>query len=295
MKSKGALEQHPLSAMFPAMSQDELAALARDIKEHGQREAVILFDGKVLDGWHRYLACDIAGVKCVTIKHDGSDPVVFALSRNLHRRHLTASQRAAAVVAASTWRPRGAAGHSVNTEPGSGLTEPGKPAKSAPGADLESAAQMAKVAEVGVRTIEQAKEAQRAGLGDAVRDGRVSAKRATEVAKLSPKQRERAVQAIERGEKPKIRSPKVAPTDSSLAEIERLKALLAERQDALDELADTAASVEAIKGDSAFQEMQALRAELRVVKQRRDALMRENAELVKQVKAMRRRLDKAVA
>jgi hypothetical protein len=47
---------------------------------------------------------------------------------NLHRRHLTGSQRAAAVVACSEWRPG-----------------PGRPENCAPGAQLPTAAQMLNV------------------------------------------------------------------------------------------------------------------------------------------------------
>jgi hypothetical protein len=57
------LEQHPLSAAFPSMPENEIAALALDIESHGQREPGITLDGMVLDGWHRYLACHRLGVQ----------------------------------------------------------------------------------------------------------------------------------------------------------------------------------------------------------------------------------------
>lgn len=156
--------QHPLSAAFPAMSEDDLAALATDIAAHGQREPGVLYEDQVLDGWHRHQACERAGVEFVAVEYTGSDPVAFVISRNAHRRHLTASQRAAAVVMCAEWKPRG---------------------KSAPGADL-SAKQMAEAAQVGTRTIEQAKAAVRAGLGGAVRDGMMSVRAAEAVAKGEP-------------------------------------------------------------------------------------------------------------
>ena len=59
---KTKFEQHPLSAAFPAMPEVDLEALAEDIKAHGQREPGLLHEGMVLDGWHRYLACEKAGV-----------------------------------------------------------------------------------------------------------------------------------------------------------------------------------------------------------------------------------------
>jgi hypothetical protein len=50
----------PLSAAFPSMPEKEIEALTLDIEAHGQREPGVLLDGMVLDGWHRYLACDTA-------------------------------------------------------------------------------------------------------------------------------------------------------------------------------------------------------------------------------------------
>jgi hypothetical protein len=115
------LTQHPLSAAFPAMSADDFQALKDDIEVNGQREPVMLYEGMVLDGWHRYRACVELGLKPQQFTFGDTDPVAFVKSQNLHRRHLTASQRAAAVVACSAWvpsnigRPRGAPGASLGT------------------------------------------------------------------------------------------------------------------------------------------------------------------------------------
>ena len=98
--------QHPLSAAFPAMSDEDFQALKDDIEVNGQREPVMLFEGMVLDGWHRYRACAELGLSVEKFTFSATDdPVAFVLSHNLHRRHLSASQRAAAVVACSEWQP----------------------------------------------------------------------------------------------------------------------------------------------------------------------------------------------
>jgi hypothetical protein len=39
------------------MPENETRGLAEDIEKHGQREPGVLLEGMVLDGWHRYLAC----------------------------------------------------------------------------------------------------------------------------------------------------------------------------------------------------------------------------------------------
>ena len=88
---------HPAAELFPMMGAEALQALADDIKAHGQREPVILFDRKVLDGRNRLLACEMAGVepRVVTMESDEiGSPTTFVLSLNLLRRHLDESQRA---------------------------------------------------------------------------------------------------------------------------------------------------------------------------------------------------------
>jgi hypothetical protein len=89
-------EFHPHSEIFPMMEDDtvEFAALVDDIKEHGQREKIVLFEGKILEGRNRYRACQKLGTEIDIKEYDGNDPVGFVLSANLHRRHLNESQRA---------------------------------------------------------------------------------------------------------------------------------------------------------------------------------------------------------
>lgn len=93
-KSIRKYELHPLAAMFPPM-QEELAELAADIKRNGQRERAVLYQGKLLDGQRRQLACEMIGIPLETTTFEGDSPAAYVASANLHRRNLTISQRAA--------------------------------------------------------------------------------------------------------------------------------------------------------------------------------------------------------
>jgi hypothetical protein len=86
---------HPACLAFPLLPDAELRDLADDIKLRGLLHPVVLYQGQVLDGRNRLAACDIAGVAPRFIEWSGSgSPVEWVISTNLHRRHLTASQRA---------------------------------------------------------------------------------------------------------------------------------------------------------------------------------------------------------
>jgi len=95
----GGYRVHPAAAVFPMISDEDLAELAEDIKAHGQLEPVWLYDdpelGNVLlDGRNRVRACEIAGVPVSTRVYGGDDPITFSVSLNVKRRHLTPGQRA---------------------------------------------------------------------------------------------------------------------------------------------------------------------------------------------------------
>ncbi|WP_376709102.1 MT-A70 family methyltransferase [Pseudochrobactrum lubricantis] len=94
---------HPLANMFPMIDEPERILLADDIAVHGQHEPILLLEGMVLDGRNRQWACRHAGVKPVYAEFSGSDPLNFVLSKNLHRRHLTESQRAMVAASIVDW------------------------------------------------------------------------------------------------------------------------------------------------------------------------------------------------
>lgn len=204
-------KQHPLSAAYPAMADDEFEGLVQDIRENGLKESVVMFEGMVLDGWHRVQACGVAYAEIRTREFQGDNPQAYVISKNAHRRHLTQSQKAAAAARVYQWRT------------------PGRPApeddKSAAAADLK-VGDVAKAAGVSERTLRNAAAAERAGLGDDVRDGRISAEAAAEKAREA------------NGAPPK--PPKKTPLEKAQDEIAELKAELADeretKQDVLDSL-----------------------------------------------------------
>lgn len=88
------MDFHPYANLFPLIEGAEFDALVADVAAHGVREPVWLYEEKILDGRNRYRAAQVAGVECPMRTYDGDSPLQFVVSLNLHRRHLSESQRA---------------------------------------------------------------------------------------------------------------------------------------------------------------------------------------------------------
>jgi ParB-like chromosome segregation protein Spo0J len=92
-----SLAHHEYARLFPMLSDEEVQELADDIAKNGLRIPIVIdADDKILDGRNRAAACAIAGVEPVYEPFVGSDEdkLAFVVSCNIHRRHLTTSQRA---------------------------------------------------------------------------------------------------------------------------------------------------------------------------------------------------------
>lgn len=87
------MPHHEYASLFPMMPETEIQALAADMRENGQHEAIMTLDGEILDGRNRYRACQIVGMTPWLMAYQGEDPLGFVVSHNLCRRHLTESQR----------------------------------------------------------------------------------------------------------------------------------------------------------------------------------------------------------
>src|SRR5450432_3710039 len=83
-----------LADLFPLLEAGDQETLKQDIKENGQVEPIVLYQGEILDGRNRYRACQALDIEPKTEEYTGSDPLKYVLSKNLHRRHLTTGQRA---------------------------------------------------------------------------------------------------------------------------------------------------------------------------------------------------------
>jgi hypothetical protein len=253
------MKRHPLSAAFPDMPEDDFANLVADIKAHGLREQGYTYEGMILDGWHRYQACQQAGVNFRYAEYKGSDPADFVESKNDRRRHLTASQRAMAKVAINAWRGRG---------------------KSAPGADLaKTAAEMAKEAGVSPRTIAQAKDAYDAGLQGAVRDGALSAKAAAEVAKGRDPD----------AKKPDPKARRIAELESQVTELTDEIELV---RDGAQEAVIAAETAAALLNTDPAKVLAKYKGEIERLTRERDEYQTKCGHMVKQIKALERRLAK---
>src|SRR5262245_47499873 len=106
------LKFHPLADIFPLMEGEEFDALVADIKKNGLREKIDLHQGKIVDGRNRYRALQRLGVdpddkyfrkaiyahaiggEIAPHERDNDERVLaYVISKNIHRRHLTAEQK----------------------------------------------------------------------------------------------------------------------------------------------------------------------------------------------------------
>lgn len=94
---------HKLANQYPLMSDEEREVLKQSLLKSGQLNPIMLYNGEIIDGRNRYLVMQELAVKGqLTFKPDIREfrckekdlpKIVEAL--NLHRRHLTPSQKAA--------------------------------------------------------------------------------------------------------------------------------------------------------------------------------------------------------
>ncbi len=87
------MDIHPLCAILPSMPANEYKPLVEDIRHKGLIHPIITFEEKILDGRHRFLACNDAGVTPRFEEYSGNDPAGYVASSCLHRS-LTTGQRA---------------------------------------------------------------------------------------------------------------------------------------------------------------------------------------------------------
>lgn len=280
-----ALQQHALSALWPSMPETDFSALVDDIKANGQHDAGVLFDGQVLDGWHRYKACGILGLEFKYTEYEGEDPGKFVISKNGRRRHASASVVAIATAGCLEWRPRGG----DQTAPGAVRS----------GTTVKEAAEAAGVSE---RTMAQAKVAVQAGLAQEVKDGVLSVKQAAAVAKLPKAKRAKAVKAIKDGENrpaPKKPKPDDAKLRAELIDVQGKYADLAEKNaelaDTARELADKLLVFETTDPDEQQKEIAKLQkrivrleAEVQRVTIARNECQNKNNELIRQVRMLQK-------
>jgi len=87
---------HPAAMIFPEMEGDQWSNFVADIRDNGQREPIVVHNGKVIDGRNRLRACAWLKIEPKVKLYQGreEDILSFVLSLNLNRRHLTESQRA---------------------------------------------------------------------------------------------------------------------------------------------------------------------------------------------------------
>jgi ParB-like nuclease domain len=86
---------HPIAALFPMMSEQEIDLLAKNIKTVGLLNPIVLDDdGMLIDGRNREEACKRAKVPPKYVDLNGQDPLSFIFGNNASRRHMTKGQLA---------------------------------------------------------------------------------------------------------------------------------------------------------------------------------------------------------
>ena len=111
--------QHPAGAKAPKLQKDEFKALKRSIKEQGFLDEfpVTMYQGMILDGWHRWKACLELGVTPKVTTYRGNDPIGFVMA-SLHRRHLSDDMKAQTLVALQEMNPELSTDELIHTVPG---------------------------------------------------------------------------------------------------------------------------------------------------------------------------------
>lgn len=183
------LDIHEICELFPPMLDDQFIQLKRDIRDNGLVEPGVVYEGKILDGRHRYQACVELGIefRYEILDDDHFDPVKYVLSKNLHRRHLSKSQWAMVGADLRKYFDKQAKERQVTSGKDYGR---GKVVEKLPQPieQLKARDEVGKVVGVSGKMIDLARQVKSDGckeLQRMVRDGEVSVAKAAEITKRS--------------------------------------------------------------------------------------------------------------
>jgi site-specific DNA-methyltransferase (adenine-specific) len=195
------MEIHPAAALLPRMTDEEYRDLVADMRAHGQRVPIVVHDGAILDGRNRWQACRDIGIQPATEQwqSNGQSPVIWVLSMNVKRRHLTPSQKAliaadadaliTELTAAARERQRQAAERTNATRRGEETLPAVRPEASTRGDTRDQAAQLTGASGRMVTRAEVVKAADPA-LAERVRQGEVTLTAAEHEVRQRKKQEE---------------------------------------------------------------------------------------------------------
>ncbi len=200
-------EAHELSLAFPDMSPEQFRRFVADIKSNGLNNPIVLFEGKILDGRHRYKACLETGIKPMFRQFQEGDqgesshgdPVAYVQSENAARRQLTESQLAYAITHPNIVefeerraRERMAAGGA------GGISKGVAGRQHLPEDTGRTVEKLAAKAGVGARTVSRAIKVREDGIPEvnqAVANGEVTLTMAEKIVKLNPSAQKRVIDA----------------------------------------------------------------------------------------------------
>lgn len=313
------LERHPLSQIFVDCSKEEFIELKDSIEDLGVLEPIVMFEGKILDGWQRYTAARELAMKVPRTEFMGDMRAAghFVLAKHA-RRNVTREARALAVAQVNAFC----------------AASPGRPKNSATMAGFQTVTRMATQAGVSQRTMHRALTVTRNAIPEvrvAVQRGELEMAPAARIAVLPASEQPAALVEAKKPRRPsrggKTREPKLTLRDAPQAlpreqtdhlalqqkfnelhacidELNEKNNILIEENDRLvDRLAVIAAEGPTDEERLAYgvlladlrAENKTLRAELNAVKATRDHYMTEASEAIKQCQAQAHLLRKATA
>jgi ParB-like chromosome segregation protein Spo0J len=153
------------------MSEEELQNLKDSIDVIGVQNPIVIYEGKIIDGWHRYKVANELGLPCPAVHlAEDIDPQDFVLANNKARRHLNRGQIAIAYTKVYQWYPAG--------KPNS------KGVLSTP---LKTNQELAKISGTSESSIAQAKAVLKNGtkpVQEAVQSGKISLRKGAKISRL---------------------------------------------------------------------------------------------------------------
>jgi ParB-like chromosome segregation protein Spo0J len=290
-------ERHELSALDGDMSADDFKMLIDSIDINGVLEPVMFWEGKILDGWHRYLACQELKIASFRkMEYEGNDPSGYVFAKSL-RKSKTTLERASLIVGLQTWE-----------------TKRGRPSLSLKGLQGKSATssqltiqEMADKAGVSPATIKDVKRI-KAGipeLEEAIKAKKISIKDAGKISGLPvDDQKEALEKALQEKEEKKLKEekyygPKAPKNTVPLDVYEALQKEFDDLQDHCENLVATLKrcefelqAVESFRGNEQVKMLMECQAQIVTLKKINDQEMNKSHELQKQVNYLNKKAGK---